>query len=89
METKEFCGAARGSKVLKGKRGDSQWPLIDPENLGRISWRASFAYGLFVVSKAGAVYDASDQGSNEKFSVNPFAVQYVTDSHPCYTHDRL
>jgi len=23
METKEFCGAARPSKVLKGKRGDS------------------------------------------------------------------
>ena len=31
METKEFCGAAWPSKVLKGKRGNFYCPLIAPE----------------------------------------------------------
>src|SRR5260370_38087778 len=31
METKEFCGAARPSKVLKGKGGNSWCPLNAPE----------------------------------------------------------
>jgi len=32
METKEFCGAAWPSKVLKGKRGNPYCPLNAPEN---------------------------------------------------------
>jgi hypothetical protein len=30
MQIKEFCGATWPSKVLKGKRGNSQCPLIAP-----------------------------------------------------------
>lgn len=32
LETKEFCGAARSSKELKGKEGNRQCPLIAPKN---------------------------------------------------------
>jgi hypothetical protein len=44
METKEFCGAAWPSKVLKGKRGNPYCPLNAPDNFWGQNGRLREAY---------------------------------------------
>ena len=83
METKEFCGAARPSKSLKGKRWNRQCPLNAPKKAAWIQrkvslletlsvrvWRRRSSKPVPLTSEKNAIYDLPDNFRPVSFLAN-------------------